>query len=455
MSTPAPISQRETPFGREQTRDLPWVKVIPYDYVAEFAITGGVGNVLQDVINVSAEGIFVAVSIGYAFEEDRAEPISLLNFGENGRSTLSDITLNDFPPDALIEGIRIDPRYEAVALRDGGLDPNLNFNIAQNIFQRIKPPSSFGFLLSIVDSATGRELQNKPIHSVATLGGANGRRPFKPLSQPMVFMPRSTIRIQVEESTQGVKGRLFITLQGYKVLGVAGNLEEAVRSLVEMDPLKKIPVYDYGSGNYRTLGAAMEHHVPTTGVVPFDYVSTLELKGRPGNIEEDEVPVNIDGGYVALAIGYSLDPRDTGLQIDVDPSAQQVDLGTLPLTKIKPVQALFDGIRIDPTRLRLAFTGVGLATVPAVTAKGMFQRMNLPGDVRFLYSILDSGTGRDMQNQPVHNIAGLGIANGDRPFRALPKPMMLLPRSIIRVQVKEISGRGRLFIVFQGYKMLA
>jgi hypothetical protein len=59
-----------------------------------------------------------------------------------------------------------------------------------------------------------------------------------------------------------------------------------------------------------------------------------------------------------------------------------------------------------------------------------------------------------MQNRFVHNIAGLGIANGDRPFRVLHQPMMFLPRSTIRVQVEEISGSGRLYIVFQGYKML-
>jgi len=455
MSTPVTTYQRETPFGREQMRDLPWVKVIPYDYVAEFPITGNVGNIVEDVISVSSEGVFVAVSIGYGFEEDRVQPIKLLNLGENAPNTLGDITLSDFPPDALIEGIRIDPRFEATVLTGGVLDPTLNFTVAQNIFQRIKPPSTFGFLLSIVDSATGRELQNKPIHSVATLGGADGRRPFKALSQPMVFMPRSTIRIQVQESTQGVTGRLFITLQGYKVLGVAGNLEEAVRALVEMDPLKKIPVYDYGSGNYRTLGETLDRHLPTTGIVPFDYVSTLELKGKPGNIEEDEVPVNIDGGYVALGIGYSLDTRETGLDIALDQAAQQVALGSLHLTQINPVQALFDGIRIDPIKLRLAFTGAGLTSVPPDTARNVFQRLNLPGDVRFLFSIVDSGTGRELQNQPVHNIASLGIANGDRPFRVLAKPMIFLPRSTIRVQVRELSGRGRLFIVFHGYKMLA
>jgi hypothetical protein len=85
----------------------------------------------------------------------------------------------------------------------------------------------------------------------------------------------------------------------------------------------------------------------------------------------------------------------------------------------------------------------------------MFQRLNLPEEVKFLYSIIDTGTGRELQNQPVYSIAGLGIANGERPFRVLHKPMMFLPRSTIRVQVREVFGRGRLFIVFQGYKILS
>ena len=453
MSTPVQTNGNRTRFGKEQNGDLPWVKIIPYDYVAEFPITGVVGNVTQDVISVSVEGVFVAVSVSYAFEEDRATPVQM-NLGEGGK-LLRDITLADLPPDVLIEGFRIDPRFEAVALLNSSLDPGLNVTASRNIFQRIKPPESFSFLLSTVDYTTGRELQNEPVHSAATLGGANGRRPFKTLSQPMVFMPRSTVRLQVEERTGKVTGRLYITLQGYKLLGVSGVSDEAVRNLLEMDPLKKVPVYNYQTGNYNSLGEDAFRDVPTTGVVPFDYVSTIQLKGKPDNLEEDEIPINADGGFVALSVGYSLDPQDTGLEIQLPAENTNIDLRTIKLTDIQPARALFDGVRIDPLRLRLAFSGGGLATVPRDTAGRMFQRLNLADDVRFLYSIIDSGTGRELQNQPVHNIAGLGIANGDRPFRVLPKPMMFLPRSSIRVQVREISGRGRLFIVFQGYKTVA
>lgn len=45
----------------------PTTKEIPYDYVATFSLTGVRGNRVQDVINISVEGVFVAASIGYSF----------------------------------------------------------------------------------------------------------------------------------------------------------------------------------------------------------------------------------------------------------------------------------------------------------------------------------------------------------------------------------------------------
>jgi hypothetical protein len=455
----------ESPLGREQLRDLPAVRVIPYDYVADFNLTGDVGNLLQDVINIRVEGVFVAVSLGYGLNEERGEKLNLLP--RNGTpATLGDITLDHIPADVLIEGFRINPEFDAVAIKNGQLNDGLPFEVAKDIFQRLKQTENFAFLLSIVDTATGRELQNEPVHSVATLGRADGRRPFKMLPQPMAFMPRSTIRLQVEERTAGVKGRLTITLQGYKVLGAAGQLEDEVRKLGEFDPLKKIPVYDHETGDYRTLGEAVQRDIPTGKLVPFDYISTLDLLGKPDNVVADEVPVSVDGGYVTTALGYSLDPGDIGIQIELanatvpplnpeDPPTNLVDLHKIRLKDIKPVQTLLDGIRIHPLRVRFAFTSDGrLSRAPNDMLGRMFQSLNLPDAVRFVYSIADAGTGRDLQNRPIFNVAGLGIANGDRPFRVLHKPMMFLPRSTIRVQVREVFGRGRLFVVFQGYKIL-
>ena len=47
-------------------------------------------------------------------------------------------------------------------------------------------------------------------------------RPFRPLAKPMLFLPRSTIRIEVEEISEGSiynGAELFIVLHGYKMLG--------------------------------------------------------------------------------------------------------------------------------------------------------------------------------------------------------------------------------------------
>jgi hypothetical protein len=454
--------QAITPLGREQMRDTPAVRVIPYEYVADFALLGEVGNLAQDVINISVEGIFVAVSIGYGLVEERAEALDL----RGNPATLGAVKLANLPPDVLIEGFRLNPNMRAIAIQNGQL--NTALPVTRETFQRLRSADNFSFLLSIVDTGTGRELQNRPVHSLATLGRADGRRPFKMLPQPMVFLPRSTIRLQIEERTQGVGGRLFITLQGYKVLGLSGAREEEMRRLVTFDPRTQIPVYDHETGNYRRLGERSELDVLTTHVVPFDYVSTLDLTGQPGNIVEDEVPINVDGGYVATAITYSLDAGDTTIEIDRDD--EPIDLGMIQLTEMRPVQALLDGIRIDPLRTRFAFTAGGQLN-PTLSRfsrpdlprpdllrsdllRKIFQSVNRPEEVRFLYTINDTGTGRELQNQRVSNVASLGIANGERPFKVFHKPMTFLPRSTIRVQVEEVFGRGRLFLVFHGYKML-
>jgi len=434
-------------FGREQSRDVPAARVIPYEYVADFTLSGEVGNLVQDVINVSVEGVFVAVSIGYGLAEERAEQLVLRTPPAN----LGDVKLANLPPDALIDGFRLNPNLRPLIAPDGRLNDTLP--VRPEMFQRLKPIDNFNFLLSLVDTGTGRELQNKPVNSLATLGRADGRRPFKMLPQPMVFLPRSTIRLQVEERSQGVTGRLFISLQGYKVLGLAGAAEEETRRLAEFEPVKKIPVYDHETGNYRPLGEAIQQDAPSTRVVPFDYVSTLDLTGQPGNILEDEVPINVDGGYVATAVGYSLDAGDT--RIEIDSQSDPANLGNIRLNQIKPVQSLFDGVRLDPLRVRFAYSAGGqLNTVSRDLLGRMFQSVNRPEEVRFLYSIIDTGTGRELHNQRAFNVASLGIANGDRPFKVFHKPMTFLPRSTIRVQVEEVFGRGRLFLVFQGYKIL-
>jgi hypothetical protein len=426
--------------------------VIPFDQAATFELRGIPGNIVQDVINISTDGTFVAVAIGYGFEEDRARPAKL---GPDPTPAVppaldflpGEVVLAQVPFDALIEGFRLNPDFERVILSDPGQSvgrrtsrertfsqvkiPN---TFDTNIIQRLKPPEEISFLFSVVDTATGRELQDEPIHNLASLGISNGERPFRMLAQPLSFQPQSTVRLQVVERSDGLQGTLFIVLYGYKILnGCAEGSRLSLPASVAAQPGR---------------------------VIPFDYVTTFELSGTPGKLVEDEVPINVEGGFVTTSIGYGLavDSRDVTLS-DLPPAVGTAGPPAVNLAELKfnqfPTSALQGGIRIRPNFVRLAFNAFGnLAFVPQEVANRMFERLNSPDDVSFRYSIFETGTGRELQNKAINNIAGLGIANGDRPFKKLARPMVFQPRSNIRVTVEEHFGRGTLFIVFQGYKQL-
>jgi hypothetical protein len=467
--------------------------VIPFDQAARFELTGRPGNVLQDVITVGPDGIFVAVAIGYGLDEQRTEPTPLLRLDRRDGVVPGDVTLGELPVSALLDGFRISQGLGRVVFDEEDVEPRgrgaiaepvLSDNVlppvhalgnaagtARLLFESIAPPGDFAFLLSATDTATGRELQDEPTHSLASLGKSDGDRPFRMLAQPVTFLPRSSIRIQITERSERVLGTLFIVLYGYKVIA-AGCPEPNVRQL--RGP-RACPVETIGRPNAR--------------VIPFDYVTTFRLIGQEDRLVEDEVSINSDGMFVATAIGYGLEVEGTDVLLSwenledvgvdalranlrqnraafdawnalapADPAKAQlpvIDLSSLPL-RMLPTSALVDGVRIRPDFIRLAMTDGGdlSRAVPITIINRMFERLNDPADVSFRYSIFDSGRGVELQNQPIHNIAGLGIADGTRPFKKLPRPMVFLPRSTIRVRVEERRGRGTLFIVFQGYKVL-
>ncbi len=173
------------------------VKEIPYDYVATFKLTGTRGTRVQDVIAISSEGTFIAVSVGASFAPARnaLTPTTAPPPFDTTFATL-------FPGTA--EGLTAKDAFtvlaESLLLRFGGVH----------------------FLYSIVDSGTGRELQNQAVHNIAGLGAADGDRPFRPFARPVPFVPRSTIRIEIEELSTGPffkDGTLFLVLHGYKRLG--------------------------------------------------------------------------------------------------------------------------------------------------------------------------------------------------------------------------------------------
>ena len=434
--------------------------VIPFDHAALFELRGIPGNIVQDVINVSTDGLFVAVAIGYGFEEDRARATDLL-FPIPPPATFQPaaITLSQIPTAALIEGFRLNPRLHNVLFQNppviGGRvvlprepvfsNTPIASTFGSSLLERIKPAEEISFLFSILDSGTGRELQDEPIHNLASLGASNGTRPFRLLAQPLTFQPRSTIRLQIVERSEGVQGTLFIVLYGYKILGAAACPEPAARAL-------SAPLSYPGQAN----GSSGR-------VIPFDYVSKFQLTGQPGNLISDEVPINSEGGFVTTSIGYGLSVETLNVTLTGLPPIPRpplpppnVNLNQISLGQF-PTSALVGGIRIRPNFLRIVFDNNGQLNnaLPVTNVNNLFERINRPENVSFRYSFADTGTGRDLQNQPIHNIAGLGIANGERPFKRLARPLTFFPRSTIRITVEEHFGQGTLFIVFQGYKLLS
>lgn len=237
-------------------------RIIPYDYAFRFVedrtndltgLTGNPGNVLNRTVTVSVEATFVAVSIGYgvipkvatinfgptppAPPEPTPEPIVLVETGVNGISLGQIVAglekrLADTPTTlegetgaeaVLKNGIKLNPAFAELVLAgiDNGVD--LEAGILENLFQVIgAPPEEIQFLYALFDEGSGRAFQSDPILNIAGLGISNGDRPFRYFAQPIIFAPRSTIRMEVTEIS-AFKGDLHIALHGYKVLGGAGT----------------------------------------------------------------------------------------------------------------------------------------------------------------------------------------------------------------------------------------
>src|SRR5258708_8821804 len=124
-----------------------------------------------------------------------------------------------------------------------------------------------------------------------------------------------------------------------------------------------------------------EHCAGASHTIPFDYVGKFALTGRPGNQVEEEITINVEGGFVATALGYGLAVEEvdaallwnraldwtfqdsayqTKIRDIVNKSAADprdstiVDLNEIPLLFF-PTSALIDGIRIRPKYIRLVF----------------------------------------------------------------------------------------------------
>jgi hypothetical protein len=248
-----------------QALELSGRRTIPFDYAFRYQLTGERSTVLSSAVTVSVEATFVAVSIGYgviaevstvpvgleppppppgsiilasivrspqqAFFDDLARSIKG-KLGVTARRTRGDSALGA----ALRTGLRLNPRFASVVLSAIESGTDIDPRIASRMFEVIGPPAEeIQFLYALFDEGTGREFQSEPILNTAGLGISNGDRPFRYFPKPIVFRPRSTIRLQITEISQ-FKGDLHVSLQGYKVLGESGTPTATLRRRLRRRP---------------------------------------------------------------------------------------------------------------------------------------------------------------------------------------------------------------------------
>jgi len=225
--------------------------------------------------------------------------------------------------------------------------------------------------------------------------------------------------------------------------------------------------------------------LPGHRTILFDYTFRYELTGRPGNVINKTVTVSIEAPFVAVSIGYGVVPKVTPITFgpadlkisDVvngngtrQPTLREISFQDIidaldpklletsrTLTRESgPEAALKNGFKLNLDVAEFALLQGGRVLLDSSILKNLFQVVAAPPEnVQFLYAIFDEGSGREFQSEPILNIAGLGISNGDRPFRYFAKPIVFAPQSTIRMEVREVSDfQGELHVALHGYKVL-
>jgi hypothetical protein len=187
---------------------------------------------------------------------------------------------------------------------------------------------------------------------------------------------------------------------------------------------------------------------------PFTFATGASTSGSLVSLNSDRLSRG-DLLIVRLTSGGTLDVRSSAFAVP-HVRLSNITLGALTAGLEKSGADLTRGFRLNPEANSLLAADLAIDQVADGTLGRIFETGAVAAEeVSFLYSLDVGNTGREYQSKPIHNIAGLGIANGDRPMRPFAKPMVFEPRSFIRLQIEELSGPpGTLFIVLQGYKIL-
>lgn len=210
--------------------------------------------------------------------------------------------------------------------------------------------------------------------------------------------------------------------------------------------------------------------------IPFDYTFRFALTGQRDNALKSLVTVSVEATFVAVAIGYGATPRSAPIRFgaeftertlfrdikldDILKSLRKQLAKTPSLLKGEAgPEAVFKiGFKLNPQVAERALLGIDDPSAKLDTGilEKLFQVVGTPPEqIQFLYALFDEATGREFQSAPILNIAGLGAADGNRPFRYFPQPIEFAPRSSIRMEVTEKSDfQGELQVSLIGYKVL-
>jgi hypothetical protein len=219
--------------------------------------------------------------------------------------------------------------------------------------------------------------------------------------------------------------------------------------------------------------------------VPFEYAFRYELSGRRDNVLNRTVTVSVEATFVAVSIGYGVIPKVAALTFgpkltqppillsgspgktarlrDISVGALLDGLDTtLPetarlLKRESGAEAVLkNGVKLNPAIAEFALQDGGSNLLASSILDSLFQIVAAPPEnIQFLYSLFDDGSGREFQSEPILNTAGLGISNGDRPFRYFGTPIVFAPQATIRLEIREVSDfQGELHVALHGYKVL-
>ena len=215
--------------------------------------------------------------------------------------------------------------------------------------------------------------------------------------------------------------------------------------------------------------------------IPFDYAFRYQLEGKPGRVINSLVTVSVEAMFTAVSIGYGVIPRVQPIVFGPDVPggiillAATQNLLTISLGDILrglnkqltatstglpgetgPEAVFKNGFKLNPSVAEIVLQDPEGAQLSSSVLDRLFQVVGSPSElIQFKYAIFDEGSGREFQSEPILNIAGLGSADGERPFRYFAQPITFRPRATIRMEVTEVSDFiGELHVSLQGYKVL-